>query len=127
MSTPAASATIQNKTARKFIGFVEEFRKLNPEIQAQQISLFLHIVAAPDLTIKELAQRAGLSLGGTTTRNVEALTERRKVYVKGEPQIVEGHGLVTVYEDLMDRRFKRVKPTEKGLRVYDTLVQLLEG
>ncbi|RWP18887.1 MAG: MarR family transcriptional regulator [Mesorhizobium sp.] len=121
----AVTRGVENKTARKFISFIDEFRKLNTEMQAGQIALFLHIVATPDLTIKELAQRAGLLEGGTITRNLDALSESRKVNNKGKVEMVPGHGLITLYEDPLDRRFKRVKPTNKGLRVYNTLVQLL--
>ncbi|AIK68481.1 hypothetical protein Lo5R7ANS_11 [Mesorhizobium phage vB_MloP_Lo5R7ANS] len=119
------SRGVENKTARKFIAFVDEFRKLNAEMQAQQISLFLHIVAQPELTIKEYAQRAGLGDGGPISRNIEALSEKRKVMVGGKPELVDGHGLIETYEDPLDRRYKRVKPTQRGLRVYNTLIQLL--
>lgn len=118
---------VENKTARRFIGFIEEFRKLNPEMQAQQISLFLHVVAYPDRTIRELAETANLSLGGTITRNLDALSETRKVKKGDKIETVPGHGLVQVYEDAADRRFKRVRPTPRGLLVYKSLVQLLGG
>ncbi|MER8510921.1 helix-turn-helix domain-containing protein [Mesorhizobium sp. M0571] len=121
----AGTRGVENKTARKFIAFIDEFRKLNAEMQAQQISLFLHIVAQPELTIKEYAQRAGLGDGGPISRNIEALSEKRKVMVAGKPELVDGHGLIETYEDPLDRRFKRVKPTQRGLRVYNTLIQLL--
>jgi DNA-binding MarR family transcriptional regulator len=119
------SRGVENKTARKFIAFIDEFRKLNAEMQAQQISLFLHIVAQPELTIKEYAQRAGLGDGGPISRNIEALSETRKLLIKGKSELVPGHGLIETYEDPLDRRFKRVKPTQRGLRVYNTLIQLL--
>lgn len=122
--------TVENKTARKFINFIEEFRKLNKEMQANQIALFLHVAAQPDLTIKEYGQRADLGDGGTITRNFDALTVTRKINVKDAdgklvPTLVDGHGLIDLYEDAMDRRFKRVRLTPKGIRVYNTLVQLL--
>lgn len=121
----STSQGVENKTARKFVAFIDEFRKLNPEIQAQQISLFLNIVAQPDLTVKEYAERAGLGLGGPISRNIDALSESRKVVKNGVAQIEKGHGLVQAYEDALDRRYKRVKPTKRGLAVYETLVQLL--
>ena len=121
----SASPQTENKTARQFISFIEEFRKLNSEMQVGQISLFLHIVATPNLTIKELTQRTGLGEGGTITRNLDALSETRRVLKKGKVELVPGHGLITLVEDPMDRRFKRVKPTRRGLQVYNALVQLL--
>ena len=119
------------KTARKFIAFIDEFRKLNTEMQAGQIALFLHVIANPGLTVKELAERAGLQQGGTISRNLDALAETRRVAVlnpetgKKEPKLESGHGLVDIYEDAMDRRYKRVQPTRKGIKVYNTLLQLL--
>jgi len=125
--------TIENKTARTFIAFIEEFRKLNKEMQANQIALFLHVAAQPDLTIREYSTRADLGDGGTITRNLDALSETRKVPVKDPatgklvPTLVPGYGLIDLYEDAMDRRFKRVKLSARGVRVYNSLVQLLGG
>ncbi|RVB05669.1 hypothetical protein [Mesorhizobium sp. M7A.F.Ca.CA.004.02.1.1] len=122
---------VENKTARTFISFIEEFRKLNKEMQANQIALFLHVAAQPDLTIREYSQRADLGDGGTITRNLDALSETRKINVKDPetgklvPKLVDGYGLIDLYEDAMDRRFKRVKLTARGVRVYNSLVQLL--
>lgn len=125
-SMKGISGVVDNKIASRLIGVIDEFRKLNSEMQAQQISLFLHIVAQPELTIKEYAQRAGLGDGGPISRNIEALSDQRKINVKGQAEIVPGHGLVETYEDPLDRRFKRVKPTARGMRVYNTLVHLLD-
>jgi len=122
---------VENKTARKFIGFIEEFRKLDANMQVQQISLFLNVVAMPDLTIQEYAKRTGLGVGGPISRNLDGLSETKRVSKKdpktGEAvvEMVPGHGLIEVYEDPVDRRYKRVKPTPRGIRVYNSLIQLL--
>jgi hypothetical protein len=121
----AVSRGVENKTARKFIAFIDEFRKLNTEMQAQQISLFLNIVAQPDLTVTEYGQRAGLTAGGPLARNMEALTETKKVNKGGQITFEPGLNLIKTYEDPMDRRFKRAKPTTRGTQVYNTLIQLL--
>ncbi|MER8406968.1 hypothetical protein NKH16_19930 [Mesorhizobium sp. M1307] len=129
--TKTISTPVENKTARKFIAFIEEFRKLNKEMQANQIALFLHVAAQPDLTIREYSQRADLGDGGTITRNLDALSPTRKVLQKDPqtgkqvPALVDGYGLIELYEDAMDRRFKRVKLTPRGVRVYNTLIQIL--
>lgn len=65
--------------------------------------------------------------GGYHTRNLDALSETRKVKKGDKIETVPGHGLVQVYEDAADRRFKRVRPTPRGLLVYKSLVQLLGG
>ncbi|MDX0455468.1 hypothetical protein GOC72_18610 [Sinorhizobium medicae] len=122
---PLSSRQAENKTARRFISFIEEFRKLNPKMQAGQISLFLHIVGTPDLTIKELVQRTGLGEGGPITRKIDELTQEYYRPVGDEMKAVPGLDLVETYEDPRDRRFKRVRPTQKGQRVFNTLIQLL--
>lgn len=108
-----------NKTARKIVSLIEEFRKLDPEIQAQQIVVFLTVVGSPGHTLRELEQMTGLA-SSAISRNVQALS---KVHRKGKA----GHDLVIAEEDPEDRRFKRVRPTAKGIRVYNTLVELLGG
>ncbi|MDW9532238.1 MULTISPECIES: MarR family winged helix-turn-helix transcriptional regulator [Sinorhizobium] len=121
----ATTLTADNKTARKFINFIEEFRKLNPKMQAGQISLFLHIVGTPELTIRELAQRTGLGDGGSITRKIDELTKSYWKPVGGEMKEVPGLDLVETYEDPRDRRFKRVRATRKGNQVFNTLIELL--
>lgn len=106
-----------NKVSRKLVALIEEFRKLDPEMQAQQIVIFLTIVGHPDITMRDLEDRVGLP-SSTISRNVAALS---KVHRKGQP----GHDLVVAYEDTEDRRFKRVRPTQKGNRVFNTLIETL--
>ncbi|MDW9519150.1 MarR family transcriptional regulator [Sinorhizobium meliloti] len=117
MSTTSISLAADNKTARRLLSFIEEFRKLNPNIQAGQIAVFLHIMAKPGITMKELEKATNLS-STAVSRNVLALSEWFKV---GEP----GYDLVETYDDPQDRRNKRVRPKPKGMRVYNTLIQLL--
>lgn len=106
-----------SKTARRLLGFVEEFRKLSPDIQAGQIVVFLHIAGTPGIPMKDLERRSGLS-SSAVSRNVLALSEWNK-------KDVPGHDLVETYEDLDDRRNKRVRLKPKGKRVYNTLIELL--
>ncbi|TPI83492.1 winged helix DNA-binding protein [Mesorhizobium sp. B2-8-9] len=101
------------RPALRMLGLLDEFAKLDPEMQIQQISVFLRIVEKPDLSMRELEQLTGLS-SSSVSRNVSALS---KVHRKGQP----GHDLVATYEDTQDRRIKRVKPTPKGMKVFNTL------
>ncbi len=117
MSTSPISSTVDSKTARRLLSFIEEFRKLNSNIQAGQIAVFLHIMAKPGITMKELEKATNLS-STAVSRNVLALSEWFKT---GEP----GFDLVETYDDPQDRRNKRVRPKAKGTRVYNTLIQLL--
>ena len=116
MSTAPSPSAADNKTARRFLAFIEEFRKLNPNIQAGQIAVYLHIMSKPGITMKELERATGLS-STAVSRNVLALSETFKA---GEP----GFDLVETYDDPQDRRNKRVRPKTKGVRVYNTLIQL---
>ncbi|MER9596094.1 helix-turn-helix domain-containing protein [Mesorhizobium sp. M0244] len=118
-----------NKTARRLLSFIEEFRKLSPNIQAGQIAVFLHIMGEPGISMKDIERRTGLS-STAVSRNVLALSEWFKhprpavgdhPAVPGEP----GHDLVETVEDPADRRNKIVRPKPKGVRVYNTLIQLL--
>ncbi|MDX0801722.1 MarR family transcriptional regulator [Sinorhizobium medicae] len=108
-----------NKNARRLISIIEEFRKLDPEIQAQTITLFLMVVARPGITMKELVQQSGLA-SSSVSRNIASLGA---VHRNGEP----GHDLLRAYEDPTDRRTKKVELTAKGRRVYETLVTILAG
>lgn len=112
-----AGRQTENKTARRLLSFIEEFGKLDAEMQIQQIAVFLHVMGKPDLTLRELEQATGLS-SSSVSRNVSALS---KVHRKGTP----GHDLLTTYEDPMDRRIKHVKPTPRGIKVYNTLINIL--
>ncbi|MBY5407438.1 hypothetical protein HFO98_02945 [Rhizobium leguminosarum] len=47
--TPDAEAKTV-KAARKVAAIIEEFRKLNAEMQAQQMAIFLAVVAKPGST-----------------------------------------------------------------------------
>ncbi|PLP55568.1 MarR family transcriptional regulator [Mesorhizobium loti] len=108
-----------NKEARRLLSFIEEFRKLSPNIQAGQIVIFLHIASKPGISLKELERRTGLS-STAVSRNVLALSE----WVKKD---VPGHNLVETYDDLDDRRNKLVKLKVAGNRIYDTLLNLVRS
>jgi DNA-binding MarR family transcriptional regulator len=112
---------VQNSTAkaaRKAASIIEEFRKLNPEMQAQQMAIFLAVVAKPESTITDLANVTGHSTG-TVSRNVAALSQ---IHRKGMP----GLDILVAKEDIMDRRNKRISLTPKGVRVMSALEALLD-
>lgn len=105
------------KNVRRLVSFVEEFRKIDPEMQAQQILLFLHVAGKSGISMKELASLTGLA-PSSVSRNVAALSNLHR---KGHP----GHDLMVAYEDPDDRRNKLVKLTYKGQLVYRNLVETL--
>jgi DNA-binding MarR family transcriptional regulator len=115
MLTQAQIETV--RAAKKVASLLEEFRKLNPEMQAQQMAIFLAVAGKPDSTVTEL----GIATGQPTnsaSRNVAALS---KTHRKGLP----GLDLLTAVEDEMDRRTKRIRLTPKGVRVMASLEGLL--
>ncbi|WP_201272627.1 MarR family winged helix-turn-helix transcriptional regulator [Sinorhizobium medicae] len=114
-----ANSMSDNKNVRRLISIVEEFRKLDPEMQAQTILLFLLVVARPGITMKELAQNTELS-SASISRNIAALGETHR---GGQP----GHNLLRAYEDPLDRRTKRVELTAKGRAVCSSLITALTG
>ncbi|MBY5849812.1 winged helix-turn-helix transcriptional regulator [Rhizobium leguminosarum] len=106
------------KAARKAASIIEEFRKLNAEMQAQQMAIFLAVVAKPESTITDLANVTGHSTG-SVSRNVAALSQTHR---KGMP----GLDILVAKEDIMDRRNKRISLTPKGVRVMAALEALLD-
>lgn len=100
----------------KIISVIEEFRKLEPEIQAQTILTFLLVMQDPGkLSVKDIATRLGLAQS-SASRNVAALS---KFHRKGRP----GHDLVKADENPMDRREKLIHITPKGRRVAESIVE----
>ena len=74
------------------------------ELTLTQVKALIALSGA-ELTVKELAERLGLSLPGAS-RAVDALVER---------------GLLHRREDDVDRRMKRVRCTDAGCRALDRL------
>ncbi len=105
------------KAAHKAAAIIEEFRKLNPEMQAQQMAIFLTVAAKPDLTITELAKLTGQA-SSSVSRNVAALG---KTHRKGLP----GLDILMAVEDPMDRRNKRISMTPKGVMVMNSIERLI--
>ena len=105
--------------AHKLTYVIEEFRKLDPEMQAQTMLTFVHVCLTPDITIKELRDRIGVA-SSTISRNIAFLSDSRS------PGRV-GLGIVHTEEDPVDRRAKRVRLTSKGERVWKTLESYMRG
>lgn len=102
---------------RPLISVMEEFRKLDADIQAQTIIILLQIASKPHLQMRELEEATGLA-SSSVSRNVAALG---RVHRKGRP----GLGLVLAYEDQEDRRFKRVHLTSMGKKFIETISGIL--
>ena len=96
---------------------IEEMRKLDPEMQAHTINIFLTVCTLPNITMKDLGIRLGVSQA-TMSRNVAALS---KVHRLNRP----GLDLIEATEDPLERRRKIVNLTPKGERVKQALLKVL--
>ena len=105
------------KSAKKVASFIEEFRKINPLMQAQQMIVFLLAASNPDITVTEIAASAGISTSAAG-RHVAALG---KSYKAGLP----GYDIITTVPDASDARIKRVRLSPKGQRIMASLEGLL--
>ncbi len=117
-------ATEKNRLKKAF-SVIEEFRKLDPELQLNTAIVFL-VVAASDgpVSMMDLSTSLGLEQS-TLSRIVSDLTEvdrfrNEKTGTKGRKRR-GGFGLVKRYEDPIDRRFKLVELTAKGRAVRASL------
>lgn len=91
---------------RPFIHMVDIMQGLDPMIQAQTVLTFLYVCEEPDITMRDLQNKLGLA-SSSTSRNVAALSKHHRL---GK----DGADVVEAYEDLADRRSKRVRLTPKG-------------
>lgn len=96
-----------SKGLRTLYQAVQLFRDLDPELPTQTVVCFILIANADeDIQMRDL-QNALDTSSASTTRNVAHLSDHYK------PR-VPGLGLVEAYEDMNDRRYKRVRLTAKG-------------
>jgi len=93
--------------------FIEEFRKIDPEIQMHTALMLLLIARKPGLNLKDLVTATGLGKSAVS-RNIASLS---KEY---------GKGLITYAEDPLDRRNKVIKLTPAGERVVNSLLHHVE-
>ena len=96
-----------------------EFRKIEPEILATQIQMFLLVAMFPGSTAKDLCERVGISQS-SGSRNIAALG---KVHRYGKP----GYGLVQQEEDPRERRRKLITLTPKGRVLAAEIVKIMDG
>lgn len=103
-------------TFRWLVAVIEEFRKLNPEMQAQTILTFCAVASKEGVVgMKDIERMTGMS-SASTSRNIAALGPYHR---KGNP----GMDLVVAFENPDDRREKLLKLTPKGRRIAESLVR----
>ena len=108
---------IQN-TGERMYQFIDQFRSLNNEIQAQTILTFLYVAMSDkrDVPMQEMGKALGLSQA-SISRNVS-------FYSKINRHRTKGQGLLGSREDPMERRRKVVYLTNKGTMFMSKLVDL---
>lgn len=101
--------------------FLEEFRKLDSEMQAQTMLAFLYIAqnegSQTPVTVRDVGERLGIT-SASASRNVAALS---KWHRHGKM----GHDLVEAYENPERRIEKFIRLTPKGKRVLQTIEELI--
>ncbi|TCV62284.1 MarR family winged helix-turn-helix transcriptional regulator [Neorhizobium sp. S3-V5DH] len=110
------TATTDNKSTRRFITAIEQFRELDPNIQATSIVVFMAAASRPGATARELSQTSGIT-EYTLSRTLAALSETHR---NGQP----GLDLLTRKENPTDARNKQIYLKEKGVALYKRILAL---
>jgi DNA-binding MarR family transcriptional regulator len=107
------------KPLHKMTKVIEEFRKLDPEMQAQQMQTFLMIASQPgELSIKEIAERLGMAQS-TASRCVSYWSKMHRLRR-------QGHDMVVAAEDMMNRSRKLVSLNNRGKKFAADLTEAVE-
>lgn len=101
----------------RLIQLMETLRAIDPEMPAQTVLTFLLVADEPDVTMRDLQTRLGLS-SAATSRNVAALSKHHRL---GK----DGADVIEAYEDPTDRRYKRVRLTPKGTALTRRIAQII--
>ena len=104
-------------TLLKLSSCIEEFRKLDSEIQAQTMLALIYVARMDNngtpASIKEVGEYLGLT-SASASRNIAVLSKWSR---HNRP----GHDLVEAVENPMNRSQKLIKLTAKGKRVIKSL------
>jgi len=101
----------------KAMRVIEEFRKLDTEMQAQTMLTLLFIAQKNDqkipVTVKEVGEYLGIT-SASASRNIAALSK----YSRHKK---DGHDLIVTYENPERRIEKFIELTPKGRRIITTI------
>lgn len=107
-------------TLIKLTNTIEEFRKLDSEMQAQTMLAFIYIARMDNggspASVKEVGEHLGLT-SASASRNIAVLSKWSR---HNKP----GHDLVEAIENPEFRSQKLIRLTAKGKRVIKTLEDL---
>lgn len=110
----------QTLAINKLMMFIEEFRKLDPEMPLQMAQTFLYVSTKPEdnpPTVKDVAGYLGVSQA-SASRNVMALTDVSR-------HRREGHDLLRTSENPLNRTQKLIEVTPKGKRVLSSILKIM--
>lgn len=109
-------STDTKSTFQWLVAVIEEFRKINPRMEAQTMLTFCAIAAAEGaLPMREVERMTGMTTS-STSRNVAALGP----YHSGGK---EGLDLIVAFDNPENRRQKLLKLTPKGRRVAESIMR----
>ncbi len=108
------AVAIDRKRLYRLVRLMEAVRTVHPEMPAQMVSTFLWAAIQPRITMRELAERVGVSQS-SMSRNVAALSPDG--VVRAGAVYREGFGLVVTEDDPNDLRRKIVTLTARGTRL----------
>lgn len=92
---------------------IEAFAKVNPEVNANMILIFLFIAQRGICTQKDLEVHLGLT-NATASRGVSWWTGTKRYGM-------DGIGYIERMEDPRDRRYKLLQLTPEGKKFYDKI------
>jgi DNA-binding MarR family transcriptional regulator len=103
----------------KVLRTLDAFRKVNQNVTANQMAVFLHIALQPGITQRELSDRTGLD-DGTVSRIVAILSDRGA----GERA---GMDLINIGAVPGDYRKRSHTQTTQGKRLLNTIREINNG
>lgn len=113
-TTPPAGST----AALRILRAIEELRKIDPDMQAQTVAVYLLIAAKPEITARGIQEYMGFA-SSSATRNVAILTD------VGGRNGAPGLNLVTATPSVNDRRIKHLTLSHKGRMVLRSIERLM--
>lgn len=111
--------------AKTLAGMIALLRDDYPDMDLTQLLLFLHIVACPGTTARDLLARMSISKS-TLSRNIRLLADV-SYRADAEGRNLPGWGLIFQTPSAADERCLLLFPTEAGLQIAKKLTGHFEG
>ena len=108
----------EERHIRRLLAVIDEFRKLDPDMQLPMVASFLLVVLKDGISRTEVMERLGVA-GSTATRNLMGLMEKGRL---GRP----GHGLVSQRVNPDERRWRMHSLAPKGEVFLRRIFEILD-